>query len=132
MTRPLKLSGFVGLTVQMLWGMYNVFVLSPQGPGMSEPFEILIGAHAHLGVLSILAVVLGFAVDHYGIGGSRRTVVTWFFIAGQWLLPASFVAVAAGYGIAAITAYLWGILLLVAMALMAWTAWSETGDANVA
>lgn len=126
MTRALKTSGFLGLSIQMLWGMYNVFVLSPQGPGMTEPFQILIGGHAHLGVLSILAIPLGFAVDHYGLTGTRRSVVTWFFIAGQWLLPLTFIVIAMGTEVVAITAYLWGLLLFISMALMTVTAWNQT------
>jgi len=125
MSRALKTSGFLALAVQMLWGMYNTFVISPMGPGMTESFQTLVGAHAHFGVLGILAVALGFAVDHYRLDGTRRTVVTWAYIAGQWLLPATIVGIAMGYGMVAITAYLWGLLLFVSMAVMAWTAATE-------
>lgn len=127
MSRALKTSGFLGLSIQMLWGMYNVFVVSPMGPGITETFQVLVGGHAHLGVLSILAVALGLAVDYYRLTGARRTVVTWFFIAGQWLLPATIIAIAMGYGMVAISAYLWGLLLFVSMAVMTWTAATDSG-----
>lgn len=114
----------------MLWGMYNVFLLSPMG-GRSIT-DWLIGAHAHNGVLAILAIVLGFAVDHYDLTGSKRRIVTWFYIVGQWLLPATII-VALGGGMPALEslAYLWGILLFVAMAIMAWTAFTEEASAGV-
>lgn len=122
MSRALKASGFAGLAVQMLWGMYNSYLLMPGGGGM-PPW--LTSAHAHLGVLSILAVVLGFAVDHYDLVGRTRSVVTSFYIAGQWMVPGSLV-IATGFGIGVfhMTTFLWGTMLFVSMALMTWTALS--------
>ena len=85
----------------------------------------MIGAHAHFGVLSILAIVLGFAVDRYDVAGTRRTVVTGGYIAGQWLLPATLLA-AIGLDIGPLHAleYLWGLLLFGSMAIMTLAAWS--------
>lgn len=115
MSRILKTSGFLGLTIQMLWGMYNVYLLSNQ---MIEAW--MIGAHAHFGVLGILAIVLGFAVDHFDVVGTRRQVVTYFFIIGQWLLPATIlVAFATGMLQLEMLNYLWGIMLAIAMGTMA-------------
>ena len=80
----------------------------------------LIGAHAHFGVLGILAVVLGFAVDHFDVRGTRRQVVTYCFVVGQWLLPATII-VAFATNTLQLEAlnYLWGIILAVAMGTMA-------------
>jgi len=109
----------------MQWGTFNVYFTSPMGSGTKQTFQMSFGAHAHFGILPILAIVLGFAVDHYQVRGTRRTVVAWFYIAGQWLPPATVLGIAMGYGMVAISAYLWGLLLFVAMATMAWTAYSD-------
>lgn len=123
MTRALKASGFVGLAVQMLWGMQNTYLITPGGPTLPG---WMIGAHAHFGVLGILAVVLGFSVDRYNVRGTRRSVVTWFYIAGQWLLPATIlVAVGMQMMMLSMLQYLWGVLLFVSMAIMAWTVITE-------
>lgn len=116
MSRILKTSGFLGLTIQMLWGMYNVSILA----GGSAPPAWLIGAHAHFGVLGILAVVLGLAVDHLDVTGTRRQVVTYFYVIGQWLLPATII-VAFTMNMLQLEAlnYLWGLMLAVAMGTMA-------------
>lgn len=127
MSRILKVSGFLGLTIQMLWGMYNVTFFTAGG----QPPAWSIGGHAHFGVLGILAIVLGFAVDHYDVAGTRRQLVTYFFIAGQWLLPATIV-VAFNTGMMQLQMldYLWGVLLAIAMAIMALEAFgsSTTGS----
>ena len=43
MSRVLRASGYVALTIQMLWGMYNVFLLTHGGP---EITGALVGGHA--------------------------------------------------------------------------------------
>jgi hypothetical protein len=126
MSRTLKLSGFLGLAVQAVWGMANVLLLMPMGPTLAgEPMQITIGAHAHFGVLGILAIALGFALDHYDVRGSRRTRVIWTFIPVQWLLPATFLAIAFVSEMAGLITFLWGILLLVSMGTMTRVAWTE-------
>lgn len=124
MSRTLKVSGFLGLTVQMIWGMGNVaahIVGTPPG------WEALVGAHAHFGVLGILAVATGLAIDHYGTSGGRRKTVTWTYVAGQWLLPFTLVLQASlGLPQLGMLAFLWGILLTVAMGLMTLEALGET------
>ena len=60
MSRALKFSGFLGLAVQMLWGMGNVVMIISSGG--NPPPQSIVGAHAHFGVLGILAIVVGFAV----------------------------------------------------------------------
>jgi hypothetical protein len=86
----------------------------------------LVGGHAHLGVLSILAVVVGFAVPALGVVGRLRTAVTGLFVAGQWLLP---VTIWAGEGGGLVflmpTTFLWGICLVVSMLHLAWQAWTS-------
>lgn len=124
MSRALKTSGFLALTIQMLWGIYNVSILA----GGDQPPAWLIGAHAHLGVLSILAVVLGFAVDHYGLDGSRRQIVTYGYIVGQWLLPVTIiVAFTTGMMQLELLNYLWGLILAITMAIMTLEAWNDAG-----
>lgn len=116
MSRILKISGFLGLAVQMLWGIGNV---ATHIVGTPDNWAQMVGAHAHFGVLGILAVVTGLAVDHYGTSGTRRSVVVWTYVAGQWLLPATLVTQAVtGMMQLGMLAFLWGILLFVAMATM--------------
>lgn len=119
MSRILKGSGFAGLSVQMLWGLYNTYAVMPTGPGLPA---WVVGAHAHFGVLGILAVVLGFAVERYDVRGRKRSVVTWGFVAGQWLLPATLLA-AIGFEIGPLHTleFVWGLLLFASMAIMTWT-----------
>lgn len=120
MSRALKVSGFLGLTIQAVWGMVNVLLLMPMGPTLSgQPMQITIGAHAHFGVLGILAIALGFALDHYQVSGSLRSRVVWTFIPVQWLLPLNFLAVAFVSEMLGLVAFLWGILLLASMGMMA-------------
>ncbi|WP_188878029.1 hypothetical protein [Halarchaeum nitratireducens] len=121
MPRVLMASGFVGLTVQMLWGIGNV---AGHVVGVPPYWGQLVGAHAHFGVLGILAVVTGLAVDHYGTSGTRRSVAVWWFVIGQWLLPATLVVQAAlGLPRLGMLAFVWGVLLTAAMAAMALEAW---------
>lgn len=116
MSRLLRSSGYVALTVQMLWGLIQVYAISPMGPGLPASS---IGAHAHFGVLGILAVVTGLAIERTDLSGRTRNVAVYGFIVGQWLLPATVLMESIAPPLL-ITAYLWGLLLLVAMAIMAW------------
>jgi hypothetical protein len=88
----------------------------------------MIGAHAHLGVLSILAIVTGFAVDAFSLAGRRRTAVTGLYLLGQWLLPAT-IWLGEGAGMTALmpTMAVWGVALVLAMLTMAWAAATRGG-----
>jgi len=123
MTRVLKTSGFLGLAVMMVVGLYQ-HSLSASGGAPSW----MVGGHAHLGVLSIMAVALGVVVDVYDVAGRLRTAVSGLYVAGQWLLPVS-LWVGVGFELFPLlaTIYLWGLFLLVAMLLMAYH--FATGDA---
>lgn len=123
MTRILKTSGFLGLATMMTIGLYQVMLLS----GGGGPPGWLVGTHAHLGVLSIIAVVTGFAIDALDVVGNLRTAVTGLFVVGQWLLPAS-IWLGEGMGITLFlpSMFLWGAMLVAAMALMAWQAASAS------
>ncbi|WP_435124383.1 hypothetical protein [Halobaculum sp. D14] len=124
MSRTLKVSGFLGLTVQMLWGIGNV---ASHMVGTPDNWAQIVGAHAHFGVLGILAVATGFAVDHYGTSGTRETVVVWGYVLGQWLLPGTLVLQAVtGVQPLGMLAFLWGILLAAAMGTMTLEALDET------
>jgi hypothetical protein len=128
MSRTLRASGFVALTVQMVWGLVQVFAVSPAGPGLPP---VSVGAHAHFGMLSILAVVTGFAIERTSLTGALRSVAVWGFVVGQWLLPATILAEMVAPALL-VTAYLWGASLTVSMALVAWgtiTAGDEAGRA---
>jgi hypothetical protein len=110
--------------------MYNAAVVSPMGPSLGgEELQLVVGAHAHFGVLGILAIVLGFAVDQYGVDGTRRTAVTGLFLAVQWLLPATVLGMAFVTPMLGMLNYLFGVLLFVAMILMAWIVWTEDPSA---
>ncbi|MFB6353735.1 MAG: hypothetical protein ABEJ92_06580 [Halobacteriales archaeon] len=111
MSRALKLSGFVGLTVQMLWGMANVVNIMQGHP---IPSEIMGAAHAHFGVLSLAVVVAGFAVDRYDLRGGRRTLTVWGLILGQWLMPATILGELVSQALLLLM-FLWGILLFLGM-----------------
>ena len=121
MSRILKTSGFLGLATMMTVGLYQNMLLAG---GTAVP-SWLVGGHAHLGVLSILAIVLGFAVDALDVVGRVRQAVTGLYVVGQWALPVT-VWVAAGVPVPQLhpTAFLWGLCLIVAMLLMAWQAWT--------
>lgn len=116
MTRILKTSGFVGLVVMMFAGIYQHFLA--EGGGV-PPW--LVSGHAHLGVLSILAIALGIVVDLYGPTGRLRIAVEGLFVQGQWLLPLSLWA-GLGFGVTILLPLVtvWGLGLILAMALMAY------------
>ncbi|RQG92552.1 hypothetical protein EA473_16195 [Natrarchaeobius chitinivorans] len=104
-------------------GMYQN-VLNATGEGVPA---WMIGGHAHLGVLSILAIVLAFAIPALNVTGTLETVVTWTFIPGQWGLPlVPWLAVGGGISVLHPTAFLWGGLLLVSMLIMTWQAAVQT------
>lgn len=115
MTRALKGSGFLGLAAMMTVGLYQ-FILLSGGQGVPG---WMIGGHAHLGVLSILAIVMGFAVPALGVTGQLRTAVTVLFIAGQWGIP-GIVWLGEGFGLTFLlpTGFLWGGALIVSMLIM--------------
>lgn len=116
MTRLLKSSGFIGLLAMMVVGIYQHFLAEGGAvPGW------LVSGHAHLGVLSILAIVLGVVVDLYGPTGRLRTAVTVLFVQGQWLLPLS-LWVGIGFGVTLLLPLVavWGVGLIAAIALMAY------------
>lgn len=125
MTRILKTSGFLGLAVMMSVGLYQNYLLAFGG---GAPPGWMVGGHAHLGVLSILAIVVGFVVPALGIVGRLRQVVTGLFLAGQWGVPLT-IWIGEGAGVTPLmpTAFLWGLCLVVAMLVLAWqTATSDT------
>lgn len=115
MTKALKGSGFLGLATMMTVGLYQ-FTLLAGGQGIPG---WMIGGHAHLGVISILAIVMGFAVPAIGITGRLRTAVTTMFIAGQWGIP-GVVWLGEGFSLTFLmpTAFLWGIALILSMLIM--------------
>lgn len=111
MSYALKVSGFVGLTLQMVWGIANVINLLQ---GSIIPSEIMGPAHAHFGVLSLAIVVAGFAVEQVDIQGGRQTLTVWGLILGQWGLPATILAELVTEAVL-LLAFLWGILLVLGM-----------------
>lgn len=127
MTRVLKGSGFLGLTVMMAVGLHQFVIVA--GGGAVPPW--MIGGHAHLGVLSILAIVMGFAVPALGVTGNVRTAVTGLFVAGQWGIP-GIVWLGEGFGLTFLmpTGFLWGGALIVSMLIMFY--YSVTGPADSA
>jgi hypothetical protein len=126
MSRALRASGYVALTIQMIWGLLQVYAISPAGPGLPTAS---VGAHAHFGMLSILAVVTGFAIERTALTGTPRSIAIWGFIAGQWLLPATVLTEIVAPPLL-LTAYLWGGLLVVSMAIVAWGTISASDDAG--
>ncbi|WP_018256954.1 hypothetical protein [Halomicrobium katesii] len=80
MTRLLKMSGFLGLAAMMLVGLYQATLVA----GGSAAPGWMVGGHAHLGVLSILAIVVGFTVDVLGLTGRLRQAVSGLFVVDQW------------------------------------------------
>jgi hypothetical protein len=115
MTKALKASGFLGLATMMVVGLYQFIRLSG-GTGVPG---WMVGGHAHLGMISILALVMGFAVPALGVTGRLRTAVTALFIAGQWGIP-GVVWLGEGAGLTFLmpTAFLWGLALIAAMLIM--------------
>ncbi|MGQ4555000.1 hypothetical protein [Halobellus sp. GM3] len=126
MTKALKSSGFLGLAVMMAVGLHQFTIVAGGDPVPAW----MIGGHAHLGVLSILAVVMGFAVPALGVTGQLRTVVSVLFIAGQWGIP-GIVWLGEGFGLLFLmpTGFLWGICLIVSMLVMFYV--TVTGDGGV-
>ncbi|MDS0297872.1 hypothetical protein NDI76_03885 [Halogeometricum sp. S1BR25-6] len=120
MSRILKTSGFLGLTVMMGVGLYMAVQLETGGGG-----AWLVPGHAHMGVLSILAVVMGSQVDALNVAGRVRRATTGLYLVGQWMLPLAVWGVSAT-GIAAIgmSTLLWGLCLVASMLLMAHQAWT--------
>lgn len=117
MSRVLRISGYVALTIQMLWGLIQSLLIAPIGPeGLPA---VAIGAHAHFGILSILAVVTGFAIERTDLTGTARQVAIWGFVLGQWLLPATVLMEGVAPPLMMLN-FLWGFLLMVSMALLAW------------
>ena len=115
MTKALKASGFLGLAVMMAVGLHQFVILSG---GQAVP-GWMTGGHAHLGVLSILAIVMGFAVPAVGVTGRLRTAVSVLYIAGQWGIP-GVVWIGEGLGVTVLlpTAFLWGGALILSMLIM--------------
>ncbi|WP_276273792.1 hypothetical protein [Haloarcula litorea] len=127
MTKALKASGFLGLATMMTVGLYQ-FVRLAGGQGVPG---WMIGGHAHLGVLSILAIVLGFAVPAVGVTGRLRTAVTGLFVAGQWGIP-GIVWLGEGFGLGFLmpTGFLWGGALVVSMLIMFYKTITQPSDAG--
>jgi hypothetical protein len=125
-TRLLKTSGVLGLAVMICVGLYQNVLIMQGGPGAVPAW--MIGGHAHLGVLAILAIVMGFAVPGLGVVGRLRSAVSGLFVVGQWAPPLT-VWTASGLEIGPLhaTAFLWGFCLLTSMLLMAYVA--ATGEA---
>ena len=115
MTKVLKASGFLGLATMMTVGLYQ-FSLLAGGQGVPG---WMIGGHAHLGVLSIIAIVMGFAVPALEVTGTLRTAVTGLFLAGQWGIPIV-VWIGEGFEVSILlpTGFLWGACLIAAMLIM--------------
>lgn len=112
----------------MVWGLVQVFAISPAGPGVPAAS---VGGHAHFGILSILAVVTGFAIERTELTGTLHSIAVWGFIAGQWLLHATVLVEMVAPPLL-VTAYLWGASLALSMAIVAWgtiTASDEVGRA---
>jgi hypothetical protein len=125
MTKLLKASGFLGLTTMMVVGLYQ-FILLSGGNGVPG---WMIGGHAHLGVISILAIVMGFAVPALEVTGTLRTAVTVLFIAGQWGIP-GIVWLGEGFSLTFLlpTAFLWGGALIVSMLIMLYATLTQPDD----
>ena len=125
MTKALKSSGFLGLAVMMAVGLHQFTIVAGGDP--VPPW--MIGGHAHLGVLSILAIVMGFAVPALGVTGNLRTAVTALFVAGQWGIP-GIVWLGEGFGLLFLmpTGFLWGIALIVSMLIMLYATLSGDVD----
>jgi len=126
MTKPLKASGFLGLATMMVVGLYQFTLLAG---GNAVP-GWMIGGHAHLGVISILAIVMGFAVPTIGVTGRLRTAVTIMFIAGQWGIP-GVVWLGEGFSLTFLmpTAFLWGIALIMSMLIMLYATLTQDSSA---
>lgn len=91
----------------------------------------MIGGHAHLGVLSILAIVMGFIVPTLDVTGTLRTVVTVLFVAGQWSIP-GVVWLGEGFGLTFLmpTGFLWGLALVFSMLSMFYETVTQLSDVS--
>ena len=90
----------------------------------------MVGGHAHLGVLSILALVMGSAVIAYGMAGCMRQAVSGLFVIGQWGVPLTVWGTKiTGISVLHITTFTWGTALVVSMLLMTYAA--ATTDAVI-
>lgn len=122
MSRALKTSGFLGLAAMMCVGVYQFVLLESTGGAPSW----MVGGHAHLGVLSILAIVMGFAVDAFALTGTLRKAVSGMYVAGQWLLPLTiWIGIGGGQFYLMPTTFLWALFLIASMLVMAWQAWTS-------
>ncbi len=120
MSRVLKTSGFLGLTVMMVVGLYMAMQLETGGNA-----GWLIPGHAHLGVLSILAIVMGSQVDALNVVGRLRKATAGLYLIGQWMLPLAVWGVSAtGIAVIGMSTMLWGLCLVISMLLMAHQAWT--------
>jgi hypothetical protein len=125
MTKPLKASGFLGLATMMTVGLYQ-FILLSGGQGVPG---WLVGGHAHLGVISILAIVVGFAVPSLEVTGRLRTAVTVLFIAGQWGIPGViWIGEGAGFTVLLPTVFLWGGALIASMLILLYKTVTQPSD----
>ena len=107
-------------------GLHQVSLLA----GGNEVPGWMIGMHAHLGMLSIIAIVTGFAADAFAIAGILRHAVTGLYLLDQWPLPGPILA-GEGMGLLVVmpTMFPWGLCLIVAILSMAWQAATAThGD----
>ncbi len=128
MSRVLKTSGFVGLAVMMAVGLHMAMQLETGGEA-----GWLVTGHAHLGVLSILAIVMGSQVEALHVAGRPRQAAAGLFLVGQWLLPlAIWTVTATGIAVVGMSTLLWGLCLVGSMLIMAHQAWtaSERGGRN--
>lgn len=121
MTRTLKISGFLGLAVVMIVGMYQDYL---HASGQAPPFWLTAGSD-QLVMLSLVAIVTGFAIETYTVTGRLRRNITTLVVVGQWFLPISlWIGFGTGTEIELVlaTSVVWWPCLLVAMLLMAWQA----------
>jgi hypothetical protein len=121
MTRTLKTSDFLGLAVVMLVGIYHDYL---HATDQAPPFWLTVGSD-QLVLLSLVAIVTGFAIEAYAVTGRLRRSITVLVIIDQWFLPISlWVGFGTGTEIELVlaTSIVWWPCLLVAMLLMAWQA----------
>lgn len=120
MSRVLKTSGFLGLVGMMIVGLYMASQLETGGNA-----AWLIPGHAHLGVLSILAIVMGSQVDALNVFGRARQASVGLYLIGQWMLPiAIWVVAATEIAIVGMSTMVWGLCLISSMLIMAHQAWT--------
>jgi hypothetical protein len=105
--------------------MIIVLLFLPMEPTLAgQRMYLNLVAYAHFGVLSVLAIVLGFAVDYYDVRGYSRSSVVVMYGLVQWLLPLTLLAAAFVSPQAGLATFAWGSLLFIAMAIMLRMAWS--------